>query len=437
MKWFDKLILFLTCMVEVFIFFDYFRNFFDIKLKKIYAKLIFIGIVLIFFGINMLQNTIVNLIFIPILLWIFITILFDAKVGVRFGYFVLAYTIMIGIEFLYIILSDITTQTIDRNKYINLSEYIWQLFFIKLLNYIVILILKQISIKGKNRITDKLFLLYLCVPIIMIGIIFTIFYSNMNVSENSVVKAIMIFLFLCILLGNILFFYAFQKYRENLEDIYWKQVKLKCQEVEIAHLIKVAEMNEEFNETLHNTIHYFKVIRELAYEKKNQEICDIVEKLSGKLNREIIYEYSHNKMLNAILFEYNSKATNLGIHFDVYVEPGCILEQIQDVDLITMLGNMLDNAVTATIQKNEKSIMVRIFMQKNGKLCVIKVVNDFIGELKEEYGRLLSTKKEIGIHGLGVISVSKIAEKYGGYFEYYVEDSKFNAILVLPVLYIK
>lgn len=411
MDWIDKLIVFLACIVEVFIFFDYFHNFFDIKVKKIYVKLICIGTVLIFFGINMLQSSIINLIFVPILLWSFVTILFDAKLSVRFGYFVLAYVIMIGIEFLYIMLSEITTEVLDGKGCVKLSEHIWQLLFIKFLNYIVFSILKQTSIKGKNRITNKLFLIWICVPIATKGIMFTVFYSDMNVSESSNVKVFMTIFFVCMLLGNILFFYAFQKYTENLEDIYWKQVKLSSQEVEIARLMKVAEMNAEFSETLHNTVHYLKVIRELAYEKKNQEICDIVEKLSGKLNRETIYEYSHHKMLNTILSEYDSKAKKAGIHFDVYVEPGCVLEQIQDVDLITMLGNILDNAITATIQKeNEPSIIVRIFMQKNGKLCIMKVVNDFTGKLKEENGKLLSTKKEAGLHGLGVSSVSKIAE---------------------------
>lgn len=438
MNWFDKSIMFLACIVEVFIFFDYFHNFFDIKIKKEYVKLIGIGTVIILFLINRLQNTIINLVLVPILLWIFVTILFDAALSVRFGYFVLAYVIMIGVEFLYIILTEITTATLYGNRYIKLSEYIWQLLFIKFLNYLVFLILKQTSTRGKNRMTNKLFLIYLCVPMTTMGTMLTVFYSGINFSESIVLKVLMTFFFVCILLGNMLFFYAFQKYTENLDDIHWKQVKLSCQEVEIARLMKVTEMNEEFKETLHNTVHYLKVIRELAYEKKNQEICDIAETLSGKLNRENIYEYSHCKMLNTILSEYDSKAKKAGIHFDAYVEPGCVLEQIQDVDLITMLGNILDNAISATIKKGkDSSIMVRIFMQKNGRLCIMKVVNDFIGKLKEEDGKLLSTKKEAGIHGLGIISVSKIAEQYGGYLEYYVEDLKFNSILVLPVSYIK
>ena len=116
------------------------------------------------------------------------------------------------------------------------------------------------------------------------------------------------------------------------------------------------------------------------------------------------------------------------------MEPGCILNHIQDVDLITMLGNLLDNAVLAASKKEkDTSVVVRIFMQKEGKLCVIKVVNDFVEKIQEVKGRLISTKKEAGMHGIGLVSISKIAEQNNGYLEHYIIDGKFNAVVVLAV----
>ena len=82
----------------------------------------------------------------------------------------------------------------------------------------------------------------------------------------------------------------------------------------------------------------------MAYEGRNDEICKVVDELNGKLNREEICEYSNHKMLNIILSEYSIKAESAGV-VDAYVEPGCILNHIQDVDLITMIGNLLDNAI--------------------------------------------------------------------------------------------
>lgn len=72
-------------------------------------------------------------------------------------------------------------------------------------------------------------------------------------------------------------------------------------------------------------------------------------------------------------------------------------------------------------------------MQKEGKLCVIKVVNDFVEKIQEDRGRLISTKKEAGMHGIGLTSVSKIAGQNNGYLEHYISDEKFNAVVVLAV----
>ncbi|MGC4020275.1 MAG: GHKL domain-containing protein [Muricomes sp.] len=434
MDWLDRLILFFCCIVEVFLLYDYFCNFFEVKIKRKYIKIVHVGTIGAVYLVNMLQSNILNLVLIPILLWCFVTVLFDSKLGIRFVYFTIAYSVMIGVEFLYIILSNTTTALLEKTGLIPVSEYLWQLLFIKFLNYIVFIVLKQMSAKSKNRMTNKLFLIYLCVPISTLGTMLTVFYSGINVGSNVVLKILMTMFFGCMIAGNMLLFYAFQKYTENLSENSRQQLGLLYQKAEVERLTKIAEWNDNYNEILHNTSHYLKVIGQLAYERKNDEICKVVDKLNGKLNREEICEYSNHKMLNIILSEYDIKAERAEVIFDTYVEPGCILDHIQDVDLITMLGNLLDNAILAASKKEEEaSVVVRIFMQKEGKLCVIKIVNDFVEKLKMVNGKLVSTKVEAGIHGIGLTSVSKIAEQYEGYLEYYIVDEKFNAVIVVPV----
>ena len=434
MGWLDLLILFFCCIMEVFLLYDYFYNFFETKIKRKYIKLVCAGTIGAVFLVNILQNNMLNLIFIPIILWLFVTILFDSKLGIRFVYFIMAYIVMIGVEFLYIVLSNTTTRLLAKTGLIPVSEYLWQLLLIKLLNYIVFIVLKQMSAKSKNRMTNKLFLIYLCVPIATLGTMLTVFYSGIDVSCNVVLKILMTVFFVCMIAGNMVLFYAFKKYTENLSENSRQQIELLYQKAEVDRLTKIAEWNDNYNEIVHNTSHYLKVIGQLAYEGKNDEICKVVDKINGKLIRKEICEYSNNKMLNIILSEYSIKAKSAGVDFDVYVEPGCILNHIQDVDLITMLGNLLDNAVLAASKKEKNSsVVVRIFMQKEGKICVIKVVNDFVEKIKEIRGRLISTKKEAGIHGIGMASVSKLAEQNNGYHEHYVADEKFYAVLVLVV----
>lgn len=432
MGWLDSLILFFCCVIEVFLLYDYFNNFFGLKRKRKYIKIICAGTIGIIYLVNMLQSNILNLILVPIILWIFVTVLFDSKLGIRFMYFIVAYSVMIGVEFLYIILSNTTTALLAKTGLIPVSEYLWQLLLIKFLNYIVFILLKQMTVKSKKRMTNKLFLIYLCVPVSTLGTMLIVFYSGIDIGKNIILKILMTLFFVCMVTGNMVLFYAFQRYTENLSENSKQKLELLYQKAEVERLTKIAEWNENYNEIIHNTSHYLKVIGQLAYEGRNDEICKVVDELNGKLNREEICEYSNHKMLNIILSEYSIKAESAGVVFDAYVEPGCILNHIQDVDLITIIGNLLDNAILAASKKEkDASVVVRIFMQKDGELCVIKVVNDFVEELKEVGGRLISTKKEAGIHGIGLSSISKIAEQYNGYLEYYISDEKFNAVVVL------
>ena len=434
MGWLDLLILFFCCIIEVFLLYDYFYNFFEIKIKRKHIKIVCAGTIGTIFFVNMLQSNMLNLILVPIVLWFFVTVLFDSKVGIRFVYFIMAYIVMIGVEFLYIVLSNTTTALLAKTGLIPVSEYLWQLLLIKFLNYIVFIVLKQMATKSKSRITNKLFLIYLCVPVSTLGTMLTVFYSGIDVGSNVVLKILMTLFFVCMIAGNMILFYAFQKYTENLNENSKQQLVLLYQRSEVERLTKIAEWNDNYNEIVHNTAHYLKVIGQLAFEGKNDEICKVVDKLNGKLNREEISEYCNHKMLNIILSEYSIKAESVGVVFDAYVEPGCILNHIQDVDLITMLGNLLDNAVLAASKKEkDTSVVVRIFMQKEGKLCVIKVVNDFVEKIQEVKGRLISTKKEAGMHGIGLVSISKIAEQNNGYLEHYIIDGKFNAVVVLAV----
>ena len=434
MGWLDLLILFFCCIIEVFLLYDYFYNFFEIKIKRKHIKIVCAGTIGTIFFVNMLQSNMLNLILVPIVLWFFVTVLFDSKVGIRFVYFIMAYIVMIGVEFLYIVLSNTTTALLAKTGLIPVSEYLWQLLLIKFLNYIVFIVLKQMATKSKSGITNKLFLIYLCVPVSTLGTMLTVFYSGIDVGSNVVLKILMTLFFVCMIAGNMILFYAFQKYTENLNENSKQQLELLYQRSEVERLTKIAEWNDNYNEIVHNTVHYLKVIGQLAFEGKNDEICKVVDKLNGKLNREEISEYCNHKMLNIILSEYSIKAESVGVVFDAYVEPGCILNHIQDVDLITMLGNLLDNAVLAASKKEkDTSVVVRIFMQKEGKLCVIKVVNDFVEKIQEVKGRLISTKKEAGMHGIGLVSISKIAEQNNGYLEHYIIDGKFNAVVVLAV----
>lgn len=91
------------------------------------------------------------------------------------------------------------------------------------------------------------------------------------------------------------------------------------------------------------------------------------------------------------------------------------IDFIGKVDLYTMFGNALDNAIECVMKQKDVSkriIQVAVFHEKS--LLMIRVRNYCEENLEFKNGLPVSTKKDRSYHGYGLKSIQYTAEKYGG-----------------------
>lgn len=211
--------------------------------------------------------------------------------------------------------------------------------------------------------------------------------------------------------------------------------QLKAYEDELVYLEQMEKKEEKHSELIHNMNHYFIAIGELARVEHCEQIVSLVEELNGKLLQNERIFYSNHKVLNAILSEKANEASEQKIKMDIYVEPFLRLGSISDGDLVAMFGNLLDNAIEAAAQceDDKRKIIVRIYMENDGKICVVKLVNYFATPRIQHKSGFVSTKKNRELHGIGIKSVEKTAKKYNGYLQFLIEGEKILTILILGV----
>lgn len=436
MDYTDRLILLVSCIVEIYILFDFFCSF--SRIRNVLKCKWWIGIcaisIFVLYSINLIENSFVNLLLVPILLWIFVTIVFSLDIRTRMFYFIVAYSILIGCEFLYLILSRMSTWVLSERGFVPLSNNIWQLMAIKLLTYIVFSIAKQISNKAHKHMNYKIFMMYLCLPIATLGIMLTVFYSGVDFSSNTRQKILMALFFSLMLFGNILMFYAFNKYSEETYENLKRDVIIMKQNVELSHLQEMIRNDERQKEFIHDTSNYLKIIESLAEAGENSKIREILRELNYELEKNTLESYSDNLVLNALISEKVTYAKKNNVQIDVFLEPNIQFGALREIDMISMIGNLLDNAIRGAQEcENFRTVQIRIFMQNKRNILVVKIVNNCTGKILIENGEIKSTKKEQGLHGLGIKSVNHTAEKYDGYLEYYIKDEKFVTLLILPV----
>lgn len=211
------------------------------------------------------------------------------------------------------------------------------------------------------------------------------------------------------------------------------ELSLLKQDLDKVNFDNMEKLNAAYRRYMHDIHHYFYQIRNLAMEGENQSIMEMIDQVEGQIKAEADKRiYVGNRILNSIFVVCGQKAKEYGVALSVEAEANIDMTFIRDVDIISMFGNILDNAIEAAAkcEEGKREVQVRLFMGSR-HILYFEVRNTWNGVLKREDQRLLSTKKDTGNHGLGVEIIKELACKYGGDFEMTEKDEWFVTVLYL------
>lgn len=420
------------CIFEIYILYDFYHTLFDVKKifrnKQVAVVALFTTVV---FLINRFDSTVINLMFIPIVYLMLNLVVFKGNIFKRLFATIMGIIVIYGSELGVIAVLNITAEEMIQSSMINKPTAVLMTIIVKLVTYIIFAIIKQICGKSNAGMDIKNFSLYMIVPVSSLGIMFSSVYCGIDFHSGSSAEYILITFFILLIIGNVAIFYGFNKYAETLLEKEESKTILMKQELELEGYKKLEIANNKYLTLLHDTNHYVKSIYGLLKHNNTSEALKILESLTDEYDKSDIVEYSGNTILNTILSDYKRQADEMGVEYDIFIERGFNVEYVDEIDLVSMISNILSNAFSATVKCEKKYIKVQMFMQNDGCFSVIKVLNTFDGELKIEGNILRTTQENDGIHGKGIRSVETIAEKYNGYMQNSWEDGMFKSVLIL------
>ena len=178
----------------------------------------------------------------------------------------------------------------------------------------------------------------------------------------------------------------------------------------------------------HNHIQTLKAHMELKHYKEAE---DYLVMLAEDLMTVDTVLKTGNVMVDAIL---NSKLALLRER-EIAVNVTAVVPEvvaISGVDLSVLIGNLLDNAMEACMQIEDKEErFVRIYIDILKKQLYISVTNSVKGTVGKHGARYLSSKN--GLHGFGLIRIDSIVAKYHGYINRQSEQGVFATEIMLPL----
>ena len=183
------------------------------------------------------------------------------------------------------------------------------------------------------------------------------------------------------------------------------------------------------NQKCHDLKHQIRAIRKSDEVDKSRYLKEVEQSIQ-------IYESivkTGNEVLDTILTEKSLYCKERGIVVSC-VTDGNLLDFINVVDLYSLLGNAIDNAIEAVEQLKEperRQIDVMIYRQQN--FVVVNIVNPLEELLEFEEELPVTTKEDKSIHGFGMRSMKYILKKYEGVLSVSQEDGCFSLKMLIPM----
>jgi len=232
---------------------------------------------------------------------------------------------------------------------------------------------------------------------------------------------ILSFVFIIIMQRN----HAVQIRKEAEGEFAKEQLKLQNQ-----HYQQLRQQYEKMRELKHDFSNHLQTIEALYADKEHAHIRNYINDLSVEMEESLKGFFSGNSSADAVLF-YNlelAKELNIDVECKVSFKESL---NIPDIDLCSLLSNMLDNAIEGCRSAASKKYIRIQTKYKFGMLAI--VVANSCGPLSTE-NYLSTTKEDKENHGLGTKIIREIAEKHGGtaFFEH--KDGVFTCVVDFDVL---
>jgi sensor histidine kinase regulating citrate/malate metabolism len=193
-------------------------------------------------------------------------------------------------------------------------------------------------------------------------------------------------------------------------------------------------MNESIkirNAEKHDYKNHLSVISALVQRNEQKEAATYISKIMD-VYKSVKESYnSGNLVIDSILNYKKQEAEQYEIRINVGLNIPENL-QVNPFDMTTILGNIIDNAITAT-KKLEKDKFIDLKIRYDKGRLLIRIDNSFNGEIKYKNNKLVTLHPDSENHGIGLNNVGMILEKYDGILEIEHTDNVFSASLMMFV----
>lgn len=177
---------------------------------------------------------------------------------------------------------------------------------------------------------------------------------------------------------------------------------------------------------LHDVENHIHVLQELKQTRGQEEIEKYRDMFVDLIAPLMSGQYCNNAILNVIINEKMDYCRKNGIQIEIDIQE-VQLDFMEPIDITTVFGNILDNAVAACEKSKEKQIKLKI-SPFNG-FVFVQLSNTFAGEIIWD-GKGLPVTQKGDKHGFGLENVEKVVKEYCGEVQLQAQKNVFTIEII-------
>lgn len=167
--------------------------------------------------------------------------------------------------------------------------------------------------------------------------------------------------------------------------------------------------DRKVREIRHDMKHHLRVLNEYAQHNNYNEIKEYLSHFANDLDDAANVSNTGNLTIDSLVNFYASKASDKGIDFEYTARvPENFEFNYYDYDINIVLGNIMDNAVKYSTLAKEPKVKLDIVF-RDGALYIVES-----NTCHKKNGKNENKTDLNGLHGYGIINVSRIVEKHNG-----------------------
>lgn len=223
--------------------------------------------------------------------------------------------------------------------------------------------------------------------------------------------------------------------------------KEKEKNLQLIEEITIAKMETKQNEEIinathnlrnfkHDIVNHMNVLNRLIERKDDKAALQYISQINDSLE-ETSYTISTGiTSIDCIMTSKLSTALNNNIAIEHQIHFPSMLN-ISDMDLCSLLGNLLDNAIEANCKLEKEKRKLQIEIKPYNNMLSIYTLNNSDGNYNYNPidGSLLTSKNKDKIeHGIGIKRIMEIVEKYEGIIDITQGESSFSVSILIPII---